>query len=79
MDLSTLKEQAERCRRLAKHADPFTQKRLLDLASEYEAQIAELEPEPSAASRLCGLARNDQWARRAAFDLFSKLHNRDWI
>ena len=51
MDLSTLKEQAERCRRLAKHADPFTQKRLLDLASEYEAQIAKLEPEPSAASR----------------------------
>jgi hypothetical protein len=52
MDLSTLQEQAERCRRLAKHADPFTQKRLLDLASEYEAQIAKLEPEPSAASRL---------------------------
>jgi hypothetical protein len=52
MDLPTLKEQAERCRRLAKHADPFTQKRLLDLASEYEAQIAKLEPEPSAASRI---------------------------
>jgi hypothetical protein len=51
MDLTTLKEQAERCRRLAKHADPFTQKRLLDLASEYEAQIAKLEPEASAASR----------------------------
>jgi hypothetical protein len=52
MDLPTLKEQAERCRRLAKHADPFTQKRLLDLDSEYEAQIAKLEPEPSAASRI---------------------------
>jgi len=52
MDLTTLKEQAERCRRLAKHADPFTQKRLLDLAAEYETQIAELEPEPSAASRV---------------------------
>jgi len=52
MDLATLKEQAERCRRLAKHADPFTQKRLLDLASEYEAQIAKLEPEPSAATRI---------------------------
>jgi len=51
MDLTTLKQQAERCRRLAKHADPFTQKRLSDLASEYEAQIAQLEPEPSAASR----------------------------
>jgi len=52
MDLTTLKEQAERCRRLAKHADSFTQKRLLDLAAEYEARIAELEPEPSAASRV---------------------------
>jgi hypothetical protein len=52
MDLTTLKEQAERCRRLAKHADPFTQKRLLDLAAEYDAQIAKLEPEPSAASRI---------------------------
>jgi len=52
MDLANLKEQAERCRRLAKHADPFTQKRLLDLASEYEAKIAQLEPRPSAASRI---------------------------
>jgi len=51
MDLATLKEQAERCRRLAKHADPFTQKRLLDLAAEYEARIAQLEPKPSAATR----------------------------
>jgi hypothetical protein len=42
MDLASLKAQAERCRRLAKHADPFTQRRLLDLASEYEA--AKLEP-----------------------------------
>ncbi|WP_172841926.1 hypothetical protein [Bradyrhizobium lablabi] len=46
-----MKEQAERCRRLAKHADPFTQKRLLDLALEYDARIAQLEPKPSAASR----------------------------
>jgi hypothetical protein len=51
MDLATLKQQAERCRRLAKEADPFTQKRLLDLASEYDARIAELEPKLSAASR----------------------------
>jgi len=50
MDLAALKEQAERCRRLAKQADPFTQKRLLDLAAEYEAQIAKLEPQPSAGS-----------------------------
>ncbi len=51
MDLATLKEQAERCRRLAKHADPFTQKRLLDLAAEYDARITQLEPKPSAATR----------------------------
>jgi hypothetical protein len=57
MDLATLKEQAERCRRLARQADPFTEKRLLDLAREYEARIAELEPKPSAASRSL---RNDE-------------------
>jgi hypothetical protein len=51
MDVATLKEQAERCRRLAKHADPFTQNRLLDLASEYDARIAQLEATPSAATR----------------------------
>ena len=52
MDLATLKEQAERCRRLARQADPFTEQRLLDLAAEYEARIAKLEPRPSAASRM---------------------------
>jgi hypothetical protein len=52
MDLDTLKEQAERCRLLAAHADPFVKKRLLDLASEYDARIAKLEPQPSAASRI---------------------------
>ena len=57
MDLATLKEQAERCRRLAKQADPFTEQRLLNLAREYEARIAELEPKPSAASRRL---RNDE-------------------
>jgi hypothetical protein len=51
MDITTLKEQAERCRRLARHADPFTQKRLLELAAEYDARIAQLEPRPSAATR----------------------------
>jgi hypothetical protein len=30
-------------RRLTKHADPFTEKRLLDLAIEYEGRIVELE------------------------------------
>jgi hypothetical protein len=52
MDLTTLKDQAERCRRLAEQADPFTRKRLLDLASAYDARIVQLEPRPSTASRL---------------------------
>jgi hypothetical protein len=39
-------------RRLARQADPFTQKRLLDLAAEYDARIKLLEPQPSAASRI---------------------------
>jgi hypothetical protein len=52
MDLATLREQAERCRRLARQADPFTEKRLLDLASEYDAQIALRMPQPSAATRI---------------------------
>ena len=59
MDLTTLKEQAERCRRLAEHADPFTQKRLLDLASAYDARIAQLEPMPSTASRLLRKGETD--------------------
>jgi hypothetical protein len=52
MDLAGLKEQAERCRRLARLADPFTQKRLLDLAADYDARIKEQEPQPSAATRI---------------------------
>jgi hypothetical protein len=32
MDNSFLKEQADRCRRLAENADQFTKRRLLDLA-----------------------------------------------
>jgi hypothetical protein len=43
MDIEFLKQQAERCRRLAKGIDPFTEKRLLKLAEEYEARIKELE------------------------------------
>jgi hypothetical protein len=43
MNVEFLREQIARCRRLAKQADPFTEKRLLDLAAEYEARIFELE------------------------------------
>jgi hypothetical protein len=43
VDIEFLKEQAERCRRLAKGTDPFTEKRLLKLAEEYEEHISKLE------------------------------------
>ena len=54
MNVEFLKEQIERCRRLARQADPYTEKRLLGLAAEYEARIFELEKgyRPSTASRL---------------------------
>jgi hypothetical protein len=53
MKIEDLKQQAERCRRLAKGADPFTMRRLMDLATEYEARIIEAENgyRPSAATR----------------------------
>lgn len=35
MDSSFIKEQADRCRRLAENADPFIKRRLLDLAAKY--------------------------------------------
>src|ERR1700679_3092515 len=56
MKIEDLREQAERCRRLARGADPFTMKRLLDLAAEYEARIIEAEKgyRPSAATRSLG-------------------------
>jgi hypothetical protein len=40
MDNSFLKEQADRCRRLAENADKFTKRRLLDLAGRYEDRLA---------------------------------------
>jgi hypothetical protein len=54
MNVEFLREQIERCRRLAKQADPFTEKRLLGLAADYEARLFELEKgyRPSPASRL---------------------------
>lgn len=36
-----LKEQAERCRRLAEQADPSTKERLLKLAEEYDRRHEE--------------------------------------
>jgi hypothetical protein len=47
VDIEFLKQQAERCRRLAKGTDSFTEKRLIKLAEEYEAQIKELEKRAS--------------------------------
>jgi hypothetical protein len=43
MTVEYLKEQAERCRRLAMGTDLFTEKRLLDFARDYEARISEME------------------------------------
>ena len=53
MTIDDLQQQADRCRRLAKGADPFTEKCLLDLATEYEDRITEIENGywPSTASR----------------------------
>jgi hypothetical protein len=53
MDIDFLKSQAERCRCLAPGTDPFTEKRLLDLARQYDERIAELERgyRPSVASQ----------------------------
>jgi hypothetical protein len=51
MDSSFLKEQADRCRRLAENADQFTRRRLLDLAEKYEDRLGR----PSRASRTLGI------------------------
>ena len=47
MDDAFLKEQADRCRRLAENADEFTKRRLLDLAERYD----ERSYRPSRATR----------------------------
>jgi len=47
MDNSFLKEQADRCRRLAQNADQFTKRRLLDLAERYDDRLER----PSRATR----------------------------
>jgi hypothetical protein len=43
MNVELLKNQIERRRRLAKQADPFIEKRLINFAADYEARIFELE------------------------------------
>jgi hypothetical protein len=47
MDNSFLREQADRCRRLAENADKFTKRRLLDLAERYDDR----QDRPSRATR----------------------------
>jgi hypothetical protein len=51
MDSSFIKEQADRCRRLAESADPFIKRRLLDLAAKYDDRLGL----PSRASRTLGI------------------------
>ena len=47
MNEDYFKEQAERVRALANNADPFTKRRLLDLAESYDARVGR----PSRATR----------------------------
>lgn len=49
VDPNFLKAHAERCRLLAENADPFTQRRLRDLAAYYDKQLKAADP--SAAAR----------------------------
>jgi hypothetical protein len=51
MDSSFLKEQGDRCRRLAENADQFTKRRLLDLAGRYDDRLNR----PSRATRSLGV------------------------
>jgi hypothetical protein len=44
VDTNFLKAQAERCRSLAKNADEFTKRRLLDLAARYDKRLAAAGP-----------------------------------
>jgi hypothetical protein len=60
MDNSFLKEQVERCRRLAENTDQFTKRRLLDLAEKYESRLGH----PSRASRVLGIPDGVPEARR---------------
>jgi hypothetical protein len=50
VDTNFLKAHAERCRSLAKNADEFTKRRLLDLAADYDKRIKSAGP--SAATRV---------------------------
>jgi hypothetical protein len=47
MNEEYFKEQARRVREIAEMADPFTKRRLLDLASTYERRPRPLAPLPS--------------------------------
>jgi len=60
MDDEFIKERAQDIRELAMKADPFTQKRLLDLADTYERR---LHPTPHAATRLAGRSSQAQMKR----------------
>jgi hypothetical protein len=44
VDTNFLKAHAERCRSLAKNADEFTKRRLLDLAANYDKQVKAAGP-----------------------------------
>jgi hypothetical protein len=50
VEANFLKAQADRCRGLAKNADEFTKRRLLDLAADYNKRLKVAGP--SAAARI---------------------------
>jgi len=52
MDETFMREQAARCRSLAEKADPFTKKRLLDLAVRYENWLPDQPSKASGVIRL---------------------------
>jgi hypothetical protein len=55
MDNSFLEEQAARCRQLAERSDPFTKRRLLHLAANYEDRLLGKPSVPPAAWLTCRL------------------------
>jgi hypothetical protein len=64
MDQEFYRQQAQRVRDLAERADPFTRKRLLDLADRYDAHAGG----PSRASRTIGrpVSVSSGWPASAA-------------
>jgi hypothetical protein len=66
MNKDDIKERANRCRLMAGTADAFTKRRLLDLASKYEARLA--GPSPAANKITKGPVANENSSGRQRSD-----------